>query len=74
MISIKFSFLTFPAVFFIFAFKTYVSLKKFLLSAQYSFYIILSSYVEGNAKKIKSEFHVFGWFPGLQILEVFLEK
>ena len=24
-------------------------------------------------KELKSEFHVFGWFPGLQILEVFLE-
>ena len=73
MISIKFSFLAFRAIFLIFAFKTYVSLKKFLLSAQDSFYIILSSYV-GHVKKIKSEFHVFGWFPGLQNLEVFLEK
>ena len=74
MISIKFSFLAFRAIFLIFAFKTYVSLKKFLLSAQDSFYIILSSYVEGHVKKIKSEFHVFGWFPGLQNLEDFLEK
>ena len=74
MISIKFSFLAFRAIFLIFAFKTYVSLKKFLLSAQDSFYIILSSYVEGHVKKIKSEFYVFGWFPGLQNLEVFLEK
>ena len=26
------------------------------------------------AKKFKSEFHVFSWFPGLQNLDVFLEK
>ena len=26
------------------------------------------------AKKFKSEFHIFGWFPGLQILDVFFEK
>ena len=60
--------------FLIFAFKTYVSLKRFLLSAQDSFYIILSSYVEGHATKIKSEFDVFVWFPDLQVLEVFLEN
>ena len=71
----KLSFLAFPAIIFfflIFAFKSYVSLKRFLLSAQDSFYIILSSYVEGHVKKIKSEFHVFAWFPGLQNLEGFL--
>ena len=36
----------------------------------------LSSYVEEYIceKKFKSDFHVFGWFPGLQILEVFLEN
>ena len=28
----------------------------------------------GCEKKFKSEFHVFGWFPGLQNLDVFLEK
>ena len=47
--------------------------KRFLLSAQDN-YIILSSYVEGHAKKIKSEFHVFGWFLGVQNLEVFFGK
>ena len=57
----------------IFAFKTYASLKRFLLSAQDN-YIILSSYVEGHVEKIKSEFHVFGWFLGVQNLEVFLEN
>ena len=46
--------------------------KRFLLSAQDN-YIILSSYVEGHVEKIKSEFHVFGWFLGVQNLEVFLE-
>ena len=46
----------------------------FLLSAQNNFYFILSSYVEEYVKKkLKSEFHVFDWFHGLQILEVFLE-
>ena len=30
-------------------------------------------YVEWHVQKI-SEFHVFGWFPGLQNLDVFLEK
>ena len=37
---------------------------------------MLSSYVEEYIceKKLKSDFHVFGWFPGLQILEVFLEN
>ena len=42
----------------------------FLLKVQNNFYIILSSYVEGHAKKIKSEFHVFSWFPGLQNMGV----
>ena len=47
----------------------------FLLSAQSNFYIILSSYVEKNMqKKIKSEFHVFGWFPGFQNLDAFLNN
>ena len=46
-----------------------------LLNAQNNFYIILSLYVEGHVKKkIKSEFHVFGWFPGLQNLDAFLEN
>ena len=45
-----------------------------LLSAQNNFYIILSSYVEGHVKKIESEFHVFGWFTGLQNLGVFFGK
>ena len=49
-------------------------MKRFLLSAQDNFYIILNSYVEGHVKKIKSEFHVFGWFSGVQNLEVFLEN
>ena len=40
----------------------------FLLSAQNT---MLSSYVEGHVeKKLKSEFHVFDWFPGLQNLIV----
>ena len=47
----------------------------FLLSAQNNFYIILSSYVEGHVKKkFKSAFHVVGWFPGLQNVDVFLEN
>ena len=46
----------------------------FLLSAHNIFYIILCSYVEGHVKKVKSEFHAFGWFPGVQNLEVFLEN
>ena len=41
----------------------------FLLSAQKNFYIKLSSYVKGY---VKSEFHVFSWFPCLQ--NVFFEK
>ena len=40
-------------------------MMMFLLSVQSSFYIMLSSYVERHVKKkIKSEFHIFGWFPG----------
>ena len=31
---------------------------------------IISSYVKGNVKKFKSKFHVFGWFLGLQNLDV----
>ena len=48
----------------------------FLLSAKHDFYILLSSYVEQHVqkKKIKSEFHVFSWFPRLQNLDVFLEN
>ena len=42
----------------------------FLLNAQNNLYIRLSSY----AKKFKSEFHVFGWFPGLQNLVGFFGK
>ena len=35
----------------------------------------MSSYVEAHVKKkIKSKFHVFGWFPGLQNLHVFFGK
>ena len=40
----------------------------FLVSAQNNFYIILSSYVKGY---LKSEFHVFSWFPCLQNLAIF---
>ena len=43
----------------------------FLLSAHNNFYIVISSYVEGHVQKIKSEFHVSGWFPGLWNLDVF---
>ena len=32
---------------------------------------LLSSYVEGHVKKVKSEFHVFVWFPRVQNLQVF---
>ena len=47
----------------------------FPLSAQNNFYIILSSYVEGYViKKFKSKLYVFGWFPGLQNLDIFLEN
>ena len=51
--NIKFNLLAFPAyfLFLISAFKTYASLKRFLLSAQDNCYIILSSYVEGHVKK-----------------------
>ena len=71
---VKLSFLVFYNDFFlIFAFRTYISLKRFLLSAQDNFYIILSSYVERHVQKINSEYHVFGCFPGLQNLNVFLE-
>ena len=70
-------FLTFPVdfLFLSFAFKTYTSLKRFLLSAQDDFYIILSSYAERHVKKkIKSEFYIFGWCPGVHNLEVLLEN
>ena len=40
----------------------------FLVSAQNNFYIILSSYVKGY---MKSESHVFNWFPCLQNLDMF---
>ena len=44
----------------------------FLLSAPNNFYIVFSSYVEEYVKKkFKSEFHVFGWFTDLQIVEAF---
>ena len=49
----------------------------FLLSAKNNFYIILSLYTEAEGhvkKKIKSEFHIFGWFPRLQNLDVVLES
>ena len=46
-----------------------------LLSVQNNFYIILSSYVEGQVKKIQVlNFCIFGWFPGLQNLDVFFGK
>ena len=48
---VKFSFVAFLADFFYFALKTYGTLKMFLLSPQSNFYIILSSYVEGNMQK-----------------------
>ena len=37
---------------------------------------MLSSYVEGHKikEKFKSEFYVFGWFSGLQNLDVFFEN
>ena len=73
--NVKFIFLAFPVFFFfIFAFKTYASLKRFLLNGQDNVYIILSSYVEGYVKKIKSESYVFGLFPGVQSLEVVVAK
>ena len=44
----------------------------FLLSVQNNFSIILSLYVEGHVKKNSSlNFTLFGWFPGLQNLNVF---
>ena len=47
----------------------------FLLSAQNNFCIIMSSYVERHIQKnFKYKFHVFGWFPSLQNLHVFLGK
>ena len=46
----------------------------FLLSVRNNFYIRLSSYVEEHVKKFMSEFHVFGWFPSLQNLDVFFGK
>ena len=39
-------------MFFSFALNTYGTLNMFLLSVQTKFYIILSSYVEGDMKKI----------------------
>ena len=46
-----------------------------LLRVQNNFYIILSSYVEGQVKKIQVlNFCIFGWFPGLQNLDVFFGK
>ena len=75
--NVEFIFLAFPIYFFfflIFAFKTYASLKRFLLNGQNNVYIILSSYVEGYVKKIKSESYVFGLFLGVQSLEVVVGK
>ena len=46
----------------------------FQLSSQNNFYVIMSSYVEGQGKKFKSEFHVSAWFPGLRNLDVVLEN
>ena len=47
----------------------------FPLSAQNNFCSVLSSYVEGHMQKISSlNFYVFGWFPGLQNLDVFMEQ
>ena len=40
----------------------------FLLSAQNNSYIILTSYVKHY---VKSDFHVFSWFPCLQNLDMF---
>ena len=34
----------------------------------------LTSYVQGHVKKIKSKFYAFGWFRGLQNLEVIFGK
>ena len=36
--------------------------------------LILSSMQKSIWKKFKSEFHVFGWFSGLQNLDIFLES
>ena len=64
----------FLAFLFLFALKTYGTLKM-LPSTQNNFYIILSSYVEGHVqKKFNFEFHFFGWFPGLQNLDFCFEK
>ena len=47
----------------------------FLLSSQNNFCILLSSYVEVYVKKkFKSVFYGFGWFPGLQNLNVVFGK
>ena len=50
----KSSFLAFLADLFLnFALKTYNTLKRFLLSAQNSLSIILTSYVEGHVENIQ---------------------
>ena len=56
-----------------FTFKTYGTLKMFLLSAQNNSYIVSSSYVEGHLKQnLSLDFMLnFGWFPALQNLGVF---
>ena len=56
---------------FSFALKIYSTLKMFLLSVK-------NNYIEficrmACAKKIKSQFHVSGWFQGFQNLIIFSE-
>ena len=46
----------------------------FLLSAQNSFYIMLSSYVEGHVQKNWSLNFLRQWFAGLQNLDDFFEN
>ena len=53
--------------------KLYCNLKMFLVRAQNKFYIEFKCR-GACGKKCKSEFHVFGWFPGLQNLFFFLEN
>ena len=45
-------------------------MKVILLSTQNNFYIILGTHV-GYVEEIKSGFHVFSWFSGLQNLDIF---
>ena len=67
---VKFSFFSLFCFSFSFALKTYGTLKIFLLSFQDYFYIEFICRGAGG-KKIKSEFHVSGWFPGFQNLIFF---